>query len=218
MIKRIHGFTLVEIVTVVVILSIIGAIALPRMYSFITESNTVAAEGIWKVFSDGITDVVARQDSVPFEPGTNKKVVFRNGYFFMFNTSGYPVAAGTNKSILISTYTGVTAPQDCVNLWNAIIQPVYRDSSSNLIIPNYSAGLTQADTNCDSLESANCNYIVSMNNSSGTNDCYYAQVDPAFVDYSSYTCTITGFVLRYAPAGSPPGTIQRQSLSSAPCP
>lgn len=108
--KNSKGFTLIELVVVIVILGILAAVALPRFINATKDAHRAAVEGAGGALASAVLLVraqweVNRSKGVA-TPNTNV-VGFGNGDVDV-NAAGWPL--GTNGAL------------NCVELWGAVLQ------------------------------------------------------------------------------------------------
>ena len=106
------GFTLVELIVVIIILAILGAVALPKFMDVTEKAYKSAVEGAVGGLGAGVAlfhaqwvangHTTSQADVAGFGDGTTDS-----------NSDGWPVGAGD---------TAVADDADCVEVWNAVMQ------------------------------------------------------------------------------------------------
>ncbi|MCK4865997.1 MAG: type II secretion system protein [Gammaproteobacteria bacterium] len=116
------GFTLVELVVVILILGILSATALPRFMNINDQAHQAAVAGAGGGFGAGAALVRAQWIANQEAPGDDDVVNFGAGNVAVTTSNagatqtGWPTGTGTADSIVAGTHT------QCVNLWTGIMQ------------------------------------------------------------------------------------------------
>jgi prepilin-type N-terminal cleavage/methylation domain-containing protein len=119
--KKNAGFTLIELVAVLVILALLGAMAVPRFTDVTQDAETAAINGSIAGVRSGHAMAIANLKTLPklselatYVGGPNTTIAADN--------SGIQVAISSSRTIVVKTYTDTTCTP--ANATNADDDPV----------------------------------------------------------------------------------------------
>ncbi|TKB51210.1 prepilin-type N-terminal cleavage/methylation domain-containing protein [Ferrimonas sediminicola] len=158
--KRQAGFSLIELVIVVVVLGLLAAVALPRFIDITEQAEDAASEGV----AGGLASAVGITRAQWEVEGRPDNRVILDGKRVSVNEFGYP--AGTN-----GRKPNAMVADDCLSLFNDVLQspPPAALSSANLSDVRYAVDVLKG----------NGGAVIGTNGSNlydNTDLCIYTQV------------------------------------------
>lgn len=142
---RQQGFSLIELVIVIVVLGILAVTALPRFLDVTEEAKNASVEGVSGGFATGTLLVRAQWEAKgrSKEGGLNT-ILYDGNRFYLTTPSqieidngeispGYPIDTGDSGTVDV-TPAGLTAAR-CLSIWNGLMQnpPKATDTFSSVV-------------------------------------------------------------------------------------
>ncbi len=112
------GFTLVELVIVIVLLGLLAASALPRFLNITAQAQSAAVEGMSGGFATGVTLVKAQWSAEGNSSGAAGQEVVMDGSSIYTNENGWPAKTSSSSGAETNSQTA----DECLEVWNFILQ------------------------------------------------------------------------------------------------
>jgi MSHA pilin protein MshB len=126
------GFSLIELVIVIVVLGILAVTALPRFLDVTEEAKNASVEGVAGGFATGVLLVRAQWEAKGRSKEGGINTILYDGYRFYLTTPsdadmeaglispGYPMDTSASGTVNV-TPSGLTADR-CLAIWNGLLQ------------------------------------------------------------------------------------------------
>ncbi|MBC9249586.1 hypothetical protein A9179_04780 [Pseudomonas alcaligenes] len=112
--KQQRGFTLIELIVVIVILGILAAIALPKFLNLTSQSYDSVNRGIGGALTSATS--LVRAGWLANGAPTGGSTVTLDGSVIAVNSNGWPVNSPS------ATAGSTPTASECANMWNAIMK------------------------------------------------------------------------------------------------
>jgi len=117
-VKRQRGFTLIELVVVIVLLGVLAATALPRFLNVTEQAKTASLAAMKGGFTTGVALVRAQWFAEGNSSGSAGAEVVVDGISIYVNEQGWPAKTAGASGASVNDQTAA----ECLQVWNAVLQ------------------------------------------------------------------------------------------------
>jgi prepilin-type N-terminal cleavage/methylation domain-containing protein len=154
--KHKHGFTLIELVIVIVVLSILAAVALPRFMNFTDDARSALVEATGGAFSTGLNLARAKWE---LRDGIGDLVDLNDDGIrdTQFGKNGWPIGVSADGKTIVSSMNdgGVSGHDACSEIMGKVI-----NTTGLSIIPANERGVCSSGDFCaKAISPQECVYI-----------------------------------------------------------
>ncbi|WP_101759287.1 prepilin-type N-terminal cleavage/methylation domain-containing protein [Oceanicoccus sp. KOV_DT_Chl] len=179
--RQIQGFTLIELVIVIILLGLLAAAALPRLLSATDNAEVASLEGVAGGFSTGVSIAHAQWAADGNTAGgntsaANKIAINLDGKVFYMNEYGWPANVNSSED---ASADGQTA-DECKQIFDDILQSSPAATTNNNNRANnrfYVSVITGAGGDIAGQVGDVCRYELILSNSATATGTHYFDYD-----------------------------------------
>ncbi|MGV3593473.1 MAG: pilus assembly FimT family protein [Gammaproteobacteria bacterium] len=191
-VKKQQGFTIIELVVVILLLGILTATALPRFMDVTDDAHAAVVDAVVGGFATG-TSIYRAQWFADGQPNT---IAEYNS--LLANTAGYPIGLKTGATITTTLLTTVGTSANCVDIFQNVLQP----GGQPTILAKTGAAAALAGTTTLPSTASDYDFVAYLDTSTGTtkNVCHYIYTgqytnntlnDLPVINYNARTGSVT---------------------------